>query len=42
MQIWNSPYMFALIQKQYRESFVFLILRILELFSLEVCKFLKM
>ena len=33
--------MFAFIQKQYPENFEFLILRILELFSREVCKFLK-
>ena len=29
------------IQKQYPENFAFLILRILELFAREVCKFLK-
>ena len=41
MQIWKSPYMFVLIQKRYSENFTFLILRILELFAREVCKFLK-
>ena len=33
--------MFVFIQKQYPENFAFLILRILELFAREVCKFLK-
>ena len=33
--------MFVLIQKQHPENFTFLILRILELFAREVCKFLK-
>ena len=41
MQIWKSPYMFVFMQKQYPENFAFLILRILELFSCEVCKFLR-
>ena len=41
MQIWKSPCMFLLILKQYPENFAFLILRILELFTREVCKFLK-
>ena len=41
MQIWKSPYMFVFIKKQYLENFAFLILRILELFAREVCKFLK-
>ena len=41
MQIWKSPYMFLLMQKQYPENFAFLIFRILELFTREVCKFLK-
>ena len=41
MQIWKPPYMFVFIQKQYPENFAFLILRIHELFSSEVCKFLK-
>ena len=41
MQIWESPYMFVFIQKQYLENFTFLILRILELFTREICKFLK-
>ena len=40
-QIWKSPYMFVLISKQYPENFAFLILRILELFAREVCKFLE-
>ena len=38
MQIWKSRYMFVFISKQYPE---FLILRILELFVREICKFLK-
>ena len=41
IEIWKSPYMFALIQKRYSENFAFLILRVLELFAREVCKFLK-
>ena len=41
MQIWKSPYMFALIWKQYPESFAFLIQNILELFAREICRFLK-
>ena len=35
------PYIPEFIQKQYPEKFAFLILRILELFGREVCKFLK-
>ena len=31
MQIWKSPYIFVLMQKQYPENFSFLILRILKL-----------
>ena len=31
MQIWKSPYIFVLMQKQYPENFLFLILRILKL-----------
>ena len=41
MQIWKSPYMFVFILKQYPENFTVLILRILELFNREFCKFLK-
>ena len=41
MQIWKSPYLFVFIQKQYPENLVLLILKILELFSREVCKFYK-
>ena len=41
MQIWKSLYMVVFIFKQYPENFAFLILRILELFTREVCKFLK-
>ena len=41
MQIWKSRYLFAFIQKQYAENLTFLILRILELFTREVCDFLK-
>ena len=33
--------MFAFILKQYPEKFAFLILRILELFAGEACKFVK-
>ena len=40
-QIWKSPIVFVLIWKQYPENLAFLILRILELFAFEVCKFLK-
>ena len=41
MQIWKSHYMFLFIWMQYAEDFVFLILRILELFASEFYKFLK-
>ena len=41
MQIWKSPYMFVFIKKQYPENFSFLIIKILELFAYELCKFLK-
>ena len=41
MQIWKSPYMLVFTLKQYAESFAFLILGIIELFTCEVCKFLK-
>ena len=41
MQIWKSSYMFVFIQKQYPENFSFLILSIIELFTSEICKFLK-
>ena len=33
--------MFVFIQKQYRENFAFSILKILELFARNVCKFIK-
>ena len=33
--------MFVFIQKQHPENFAFLILRILEIFAREICKFLK-
>ena len=33
--------MFVFILKQYPENFAFLILRFLELFTREVCKFIK-
>ena len=33
--------MFVFIEKQYPENFAFLILRIVELFAREVCKFHK-
>ena len=41
MQIWKSPYMFVFIWKQYPANSTFLILRIIELFAREVCKFPK-
>ena len=41
MQILKSPYKFVFIWKRYPESFAFLIPRTLELFTREVCKFLK-
>ena len=41
MHIWKSSYMFVVVLKQYPENFAFLILKILELFAREVCKFLK-
>ena len=41
MQILKSPYTFVLIEKQYPENFTFLILRILELFTRGIWKFLK-
>ena len=41
MQIWRSPYMFVLIQKQHHVNSAFLILTILELFATEACKLLK-
>ena len=41
MQIWKFRYMFGFIQNQYPENFTFLILRILELLTREVCLFLK-
>ena len=41
MQIRESQYMFVFIEKQYPEDFAFLILKILELFTREVCEFLK-
>ena len=37
----KSPIMFVFIEKQYSENIAFLILRILELFAREDCKFLK-
>ena len=41
MEILKSLNMFLFISKQYPENFAFLILRIVELFPREVCKFLK-
>ena len=38
MQIWKPPYIFQFVQKQYRENFTIVILRILELFISKVCK----
>ena len=40
IQIWKWR-RYILIWKQYPEKFVFLILRVLELFAREACKFLK-
>ena len=37
MQNWKSHYMFVFMEKQYPENFIFLILRMLELFTREVC-----
>ena len=41
MQIRKPTHMFVFIWKQYLENLALLILRILELFAREVCKFLK-
>ena len=41
IQIWKSSYLFVFIYQQYPENFAFLILRIIELFAREVCKFVK-
>ena len=41
MQIWKTPYMFLFNIKAMLENFAFLIIRILELFAREVCKFLE-
>ena len=41
MQISKSQYMFVFIKKQYPENFAILVLRIVELFAREACKFLK-
>ena len=41
MQIWKSPYIFVSIWKQYPKNFRFLVQRILELLTLEVCNVLK-
>ena len=41
MEIGKSPYMLKVKLEQYPENFAFLILRILEFFTREVCKFLK-
>ena len=37
MQIWKSPCMFLFIQKHYPEDFAFLILRILGLYTRQIC-----
>ena len=39
--MWKRNDLFAFMQKQYPENFAFLILKIRELFSSEVCKYLK-
>ena len=41
MQIWKSPYVLVFLQEQYPENFTFLILKILELFSVKFVNFLK-
>ena len=41
MQIWKLHLYIRVQKKQYSENFAFLILRILELFTREVCIFLK-
>ena len=41
MQIWKSPNMFESILKSYLENYAFLILINFELFTQEVCVFLK-
>ena len=41
MQIWKSLFMFVSKKKQHPENFKFLVLRIIEIFSGEVRKFLK-
>ena len=41
MQIRKSHYMFVFIWKQYPENFAFLFLKIPELSTREICKFLK-
>ena len=41
MQNWKSPYMLVFLQEQYPENFSFLILKILELFSVKFVNFLK-
>ena len=41
MQIWKFHYMFVFMWKYYPENFALLILRILKLFTHEVCIFLK-
>ena len=38
MQIWKSPYMFVLMQKQNSENFPFWTLGIVELYTRKVCK----
>ena len=41
MQIWKLPNIFVSIQKQYPEGFAFLFPRTFNLFSRDICKFLK-
>ena len=41
MQIWKFHCMLDLIKKQYPENIAFLNLKILQLFTREVCNFLK-
>ena len=41
MQIWKFHYVLGFMYKQYPENFALLILRILELFTREICIFSK-
>ena len=41
MQIWKFTKMLGFLSKQYSENFAFLSIRIIELFTREVCIFVK-